>query len=140
MTLEPPITQEDIDSKTAFRRRDGELRSIVGPVNRGACWRCSDGHEVHWDGTDKYGFDSRDLIERIPPEPAMDSQVKKRAYIRVSPQEATFTDKGGVGWNLIRFGADLVKITPQVEGQSFLMMQTDAAQLREIAEFAEHGN
>lgn len=69
----------------------------------------------------------------------MESQVKKRAYISIQPQEATFTDKGGIKWRMIRIGVDLVKLLPDHEQGPYAVIQTDAAQLREIAEFAEHG-
>jgi hypothetical protein len=142
--LDRRIDYADIDNRTLFLRRDGV---VVGPLTRRSmavkdCWAYElNGMEclVRTDGSHYYGSSNYDLISRIP-EPNMQSQAVKRAYIEVKPQEASFCDLNRKSFVAVRFGANLVEIK-RVDGPSdYPVLKTSAAQLKEIAEFAEHGN
>jgi hypothetical protein len=139
--LDRRIDYADIDNRTLFLRRDGV---VVGPLTRRSmavkdCWAYElNGMEylVRTDGSHYYGSSNYDLTSRIP-EPNMQSQAVKRAYIEVKPQEATFFDLNSKGWMIVRYGVNLIEISRAGDDST---MKTSAAQLKEIAEFAEHGN
>lgn len=144
MSLDRPITSEDVERKQLFRTRGGKEAHAAGQSHLLRWpWAIHCGDESYTvTSIGRHSSDSEekpfDLISRIPPEPAMESQVVKRAYISIKPHEATFTDKSSAKWTVIRFDKGLINIVPQ-EGNQHAVIQTDAAQLKEIAEFAEHG-
>lgn len=80
MTLEPLLTQDDVDRKQRFLTREG---GAARPLrwNDAGYWVCQDGDSdcvfaAYPDGTNYYGHRQYDLISRIPPEPASEAMNK----------------------------------------------------------------
>lgn len=79
MTLEPLLTQEDVDRKQRFLTREGRAARPLR-WNDAGYWVCQDGDSdcvfaAYPDGSNYYGHRQYDLISRIP-EPASEAMNK----------------------------------------------------------------